>query len=93
MRTETASTNEQLGWHVLCDQHGMVLWDDDRQLCIEQEEIDEDVLALQTRSVHKQVPESLIEQNQQLQAELSQAQFAHQTDVEHAQQLIAQRDA
>ncbi len=71
----------------------MVLWDEDGQLCVEQEEVDEDLLALQTRSVHKQAPESLIEQNQRLEAELSQAQSAHQTDVECAQQLIAQRDA
>ncbi len=70
----------------------MVLWDEDGQLCIEQEDVDEDLLALQTRLVHKQAPESLVEQNQQLQAELSQAQFAHQSDVECAQQLIAQRD-
>ncbi len=82
--------HEQPGWHVLCNQHGMVLWDSDGQLCVEQ---DEDWLALQTQSVHKQAPESLVEQNQWLQAELSQAQFMHQTDVERMQELIAERDA
>ncbi len=84
---------EQPGGRELCDQNGMVLWDEDGQLCIEQDEVDEDMLALQTRSVHKQATESLVEQNQRLQAELSQAQFAHKSDVKCAQQLIVQRDA
>ncbi len=81
---------EQPGWHVMCDQDGMVLWDVDGQLCIAQDEVDEDLLVLQMRSVHKQAPESLVEQNQQLQAELQQAQFAHQSDVKRARQVIAQ---
>ncbi len=83
---------EQAGWHVLCDQRSMVLWDQDGQLCIEQD-VDEDVLVLQTREVHKQVPESLFEQNQCLQLELNQAQLTHQKDVKRMQEEIAQRDA
>ncbi len=65
----------------------------DGQLCVEQDEVDEDLLALQTRSVHKPAPESLVEQNQRLQMELQQAQFAHQSDVECAWQVIAQMEA
>ncbi len=39
---------EQPSWHVMRDQNGMVLWDMDGQLCVEQDEVDEDLLALQT---------------------------------------------
>ncbi len=81
--------HEQPGWHVLRDQHGMVLWDSDGQLCVEQ---DEDWLALQTQSVCKQAPESLVEQNHRLQAELSRAQFVHQSDVECVQEMMSQKD-
>ncbi len=82
---------EQPGWRVLRDQNGMVLWDDDGQLCID--EVEEDELALQTRSVHKQAPESLLEQNQRLQVELQQSQFVHQSDVKRAQQMLTQAEA
>ncbi len=64
----------------MCDQNGMVLWDADGQICIEQEdEVDKDLLVLQMRSVHKQAPESLVEQNEQLQTaelEKKKAEFA-----------------
>ncbi len=79
------------------DENGMILWNRKEQMCIE-EDMDEDFLALQTRSVRKQVPtmavelDSLVEQNQQLQTELGQSQFAHQTDVERAQELMAQKE-
>ncbi len=86
-------TYEQPGWRVLCDQNGMVLWDSDSQLCIEQDELDEDLLAMQTRSVHKQAQESLVEQNQRLQTELSWAQFTHQSDVERMQEMMSQKEA
>ncbi len=82
---------EQPGWHVIRDRTGMVLWDAEWQLCWE--EVDEDLLALQTRSVHNQVPESLVEQNQRLQAELEQLQFVHQSDVERGEQMLAQQEA
>ncbi len=84
---------EQPGWCVMHDQNGMVLWNSDRQLCIEQDEVDEDLLAMQTRLAHKQAQDSLVEQNQRLQTELSQVQFAHQTDVERAQELMLQKEA
>ncbi len=90
---------KESGWHVLCDQNGMVLWNSDRQMCIEEvDEVDEDLLAIQTRSVCKQVPttaaqmDSLVEQNQWLQMELGRAQFMHQTDVERAQELLSQKE-
>ncbi len=44
---------EDPGWCVMCDQNGSVLWDNDGQLCFE--EVDEDLLAVQTRSLRKQV--------------------------------------
>ncbi len=87
---------EESGWHVLRDQNGMVLWDSNGQMCIE--EVDEDLLVIQTKSAHKQVPttavqiDSLVEQNQQLQTELGWAQFTHQTDVKHAQELLSQKE-
>ncbi len=37
--------------------------------------------------------DSLVQQNQWLQTELGRAQFAHQTDVEHAQELLSQQEA
>ncbi len=43
--------------------------------------------------MHKPTPESLVEQNQWLQAELQQAQFAHQSDVKCAWQVIVQTEA
>ncbi len=82
---------EELGWRVLHDQSGTVAFDDAQQLC--RQEVDEDLLALQTRAVHNQVPESLIEQNQRLQAELQQLQFVHRSDVESAEQMLAQQAA
>ncbi len=69
----------------------MVVFDDEQQLCWRQ--VDEDLLALQTRAVHDQVPESLIEQNLRLQAELRQSQFVHHSEVESAEQMLAQQAA
>ncbi len=49
--------------------------------------------------MHKQVPttaaqvDSLVEQNQWLHSELDQSQFAHQTNVERAQELMLQKEA
>ncbi len=85
------------GWHVICDQSGMVCWDSEGKLCFEQ--IDEDSLMLITRPMPRQVPESLFEQVQRLQAELEQSQadldqthaslqqsqFMHRSDVEQVQ--------
>ncbi len=89
---------EEAGWRVMHDENGTILWNSNGQMCIE-EEVDKDVLAIQTRLAHKQVPatavqiDSLVEQNQRLQMELGQAQFAHQTYVECAQQLLSQEEA
>ncbi len=48
------SIYEEPGWRVVRDKHGMVMWDNEGRLCIE--EVDEDLLTIQTKSVHKQVP-------------------------------------
>ncbi len=79
----------------MCDQNGSVLWDNEGQLHFE--EVDEDLLAVWTRSVRKQVLtaaqlESMVKRNQQLQQELEWSQFAHRTDAEHAQELMSQKD-
>ncbi len=84
------------GWRVMHDQNGSVLWDNDGQLCYE--EVEEDLLAVRTRSLCKQVLtaaqlNSMVEQNQWLQQELEWLQFVHQTDAERAQELMSQKDA
>ncbi len=79
------------GWRVQHDQSGMVVFDDEQQLCWRQ--VDKDLLALQTRAAHDQVPESLIEQNQRLQAELEQSQFVHRSDIKSAEQMLVQQAA
>ncbi len=69
----------------------MVLWDSEGQLCWE--EVDEDMLAMQTRSACKHAPESLLAQNQRLQTELQKSQLMHQTDVECVERMFAQQAA
>ncbi len=60
---------EEMGWRVMCNENGMILWNSNGHMCIE-EEVDEDLLAIQTRLARKQVPttavwvDSLVEQNQ-----------------------------
>ncbi len=68
----------------------MVFWDADGQLCFE--EVDEDLLALQMRSVPKLVPETVFEQNEWLQMELQQSQLMHRSNVECVQAMLLQRD-
>ncbi len=52
-----------------------------------------------TQSVPRKAPvtvvqmDSMIEQNQQLRMELDQSLLAHQTDAEHAQETMKQKDA
>ncbi len=85
------------GWCMMRDQNGYILWDHDGHLCFDQ--VDEDQLASQTRLVYRQAPitaaemDSMVEQNQQLRLELDQSLLAHQIDVEHAQEMMLQKDA
>ncbi len=83
--------HEQPGWRVKRDQFGRVCSDEEGQLCFEQ--VDEDGLALMTRSAPRQAPESLIEQVQRLQTELEEAQCTHQTDAGRAEQMMVQTEA
>ncbi len=87
---------EESGWGLLRDQNGYALCDNDGALCFE--EVDKDQLAMMMQSVPRKVPvmaaqmDSVIEQNQQLQMELGQSLLMHHTDVEHAQEMMKQKD-
>ncbi len=82
---------EPAGWRVKRDQFSRVCSDDEGQLSFDR--VDEDRLALMTRTPPGQAQESLVEQVQRLQAELEGAQHAHQTDVGCAEQMMAQAEA
>ncbi len=96
MDTEGQLVYETPGWRLLRDQNGYALCDQDGNLCFEQ--VDKDELALMTWSVPRRAPvtaaqmDSVIEQKQQLHAELDQSLLAHRTDAEQARDIMQQRD-
>ncbi len=101
-RTHLMDGNGQLlykepGWHLLRDQNGYGLCDDDGNLCFEQ--VDEDELTLMMQSIPRRAPvmaahmDSVTEQNQQLRMELDQSLLAHWTDAESAKEVTKQKDA
>ncbi len=84
-------------YHAMRDLNGRVCWDD-RHLRFEL--IEEDMLAQNMTKGVGRTPESLSDQVEQLQmqlvesqAELEQAQFVHHSDVERAQEVVAQVEA
>ncbi len=97
MDTEGQLVYETPGWHLLHDQQGYALCNQDRNLCFE--EVNEDELAMMMQSVPRRAPvtveqvDSMIEQNQQLQMELYQLLLVHRNDAEHTQETMKQNEA